>query len=132
MTRRILHAILILLAALPFAVGVTFFAIAAVLVIWADKLWPDADCGNCWSFVAPKWIKHGGYIVNRAADGVTVSGHGLIPHAMWMPEISPDAVILQTHPVRRKTGKWFPWFTLYFPFKVLRKERPHNSNWADL
>lgn len=132
MLRRIGHALLVLLAVIPWVLGVLAFGVALLAVMLADWVWPNATAGNCWSFVGPRWAKHGGYLVIRPADGVRVSGAGWIPHALWMPEIGTDARIQQTVPERRTRAQWLPWRTLYFPYRVIRKERAHNSNWADL
>lgn len=130
--RRVLHATLVLLAVVPFAIGLAGFGVALLLVLLADFAWPKATWGNCWSFVGPRWFKHGGYLVVRPADGVRIAGSGWVPHAMWMPEIGTDASIVQTFPESRSGAQWLPWRVIYFPYRVVRKERAHNSNWADI
>ena len=130
--RASIHAALVLLAVVPWIVGLLGFGAALLLVLAADWVWPDANRGNCWSFVGPRWVKHGGYIVVRPADGVRVLGRFWVPHAFWMPKIGMDNVILQTHPATRSRSKWLPWRTLYFEFRVRKRESPHNSDWADL
>jgi len=130
--KRFFHAVLVLLAVIPWAVGVTLFAIALVLVLLADKLWPNADWGNCWSFCGPKWVKEGGYLVARPADGVRFLGKLWIPHVFWMPKIGDGNTVLQTFPIDRTKARWLPWRTLYFRFIVRGKERPHNSTFGDL
>lgn len=129
---RVLHAIVVVLAFFPWALGCLMFAVALGLVLLADRIWPDADWGNCWSFVGPRWYRHGGYIAIRSADEVSVSGCGPIPHAMWITTWPADAAVQQTRPRKRTGARWLPWRTLYFPYVVKKSERPHNSNWADL
>ncbi|MBK8772736.1 MAG: hypothetical protein IPM06_20230 [Rhizobiales bacterium] len=132
MLRRTVHAVLVLLAVIPWVIGLAGFGVALLLVLLADWAWPKATWGNCWSFVGPRWFKHGGYICARPADGVRLLGKFWIPHAFWMPEIGADASIQQTVPDHRSNAQWLPWRVLYFPYRVIRKERAHNSNWADL
>lgn len=130
--RRALHATLVLLAVIPWSLGVLLFGVALLLVLLADKVWPNANWGNCWSYCGPKWVKEGGYLVGRPADNVRFLGRFWIPHVFWMPEIGDGNTVLQTFPVKRSKAKWLPLGTTYFEFIVRRKERPHNSNWADL
>jgi len=129
MRTQTIHALLVLLAAIPWAVGVLCFALALLLVLTADWLIPGATWGNCWSFVGPKWAKRGGYIVIRMADDVKVFGVQIIPHAIWLPAWPPDLPVHQTKPLRRSRN---PLRTLYFPFRVSTRERPHDSRHGDL
>lgn len=127
MIRRFLHAVLILLAVVPWAFGCLLFSLALLLTILADRLWPNADHGNCWSFVGPRWAKHGGYLLIRPADGVRVFGKGIIPHVIWLKSLPKEGVVLeQTFPLFRSKSRWLPWRTLYFKYKLLSREREHN------
>lgn len=125
--RRIAHAVLVLLAALPWALGLAAFGCSLVLVLLADRIWPNATWGNCWSFAGPRWVRHGGYLVVRPADGVRVLGSGWVPHTLWMKRIGFDNEIEQTMPLRRSQSRVVPWRTLYFPYRVIRREMPHNA-----
>lgn len=128
--KRPLHALLVVGAFVPWAFGCACFAVALWLTVLADKLWPAADHGNCWSYAGPRWWRWGGYILVRPADDVRVMGRGFIPHAIWvktMPSDASELEVEQTRPLHRSKAKWMPWRTLYFPFAVLRKERPHNA-----
>jgi hypothetical protein len=129
---RALHALLVVLAFFPWALGCISFGLALLFTLAADWLWPDATHGNCWTYVGPRWFKHGGYILIRAADDVRVLGRGFIPHAIWVKRWPMDAEVEQTLPIKRTGARWLPWRTLYFPFKVRHSERPHNSTWGDL
>jgi hypothetical protein len=124
--KRTLHALLVVLSAIPWAIGCITFACAWCLVILADRVWPDADRGNCWSYAGARWRKYGGYLLIRPADGLP-----LIPHAVWVPNIPPGLVVRQTLPVSRVRRWWQAWQTVYFRFRVLRRERSHDARWID-
>ena len=126
---RALHALLVVLAFVPWALGCLGFGLALLLVLAADWLWPNATHGNCWSFVGPLWARYGGYIVVRMADDVTIIGRRFIPHALWLEKWPSDVAMQQTMPLKRSRN---PLRTLYFQFKVRRSERPHDSTWGDL
>lgn len=105
---------------------------ALILVMAADRLWPNATWGNCWSYCVPNWIENGGYLVVRPADGVRILRFVWVPHVFWMPHIGTGNTVVQTTPMDRSRAKWLPWFTIYFPYRVTHEEQPHNSNWSDL
>lgn len=129
--RRALHALIVVAAFFPWCLGVALFGAALWLTLIADRLWPEADHGNCWSFVGPRWFRHGGYIGVRLADDVRVAGKPVIPHAIWvtaLPEAAPGLSLQQTKPIKRSRNRWFPWRVVYFPFTVSRHERPHNAD----
>lgn len=130
-TRRAVHALIIILAVIPWFIGLLGFGLALLLVLLADRVWPDATMGNCWSFVGPRWFRHGGYILIRPADNVRVLNIGWIPHAIWVKSLSDGVELEQTHPDNRTAAKWIPWRTVYFPFKVLHRERPHPAKIDD-
>lgn len=130
--KRIIHAPLVILAAVPWAFGCLLFAVALGLTILADRVWPNATHGNCWSFVGPRWWRYGGYLLIRPADDVRVLGVGIIPHAIWVHGLAEDNELKQTVPLERSLSTSVPWRTLYFRFKVIRKERPRNSDRAEL
>lgn len=124
MIKRILHFIAVTLAAVPWLIGVTFFGLALALVIIADWLWPDADHGNCWSYAAPRWYKHGGYLLIRPAiNAKLVAGVGLVPHVIWVKNLSADTYIEQSEPIDRYSGNWLLWHKLYFKFNVVDAEK---------
>lgn len=117
--RLALHAGLVILAALPWAIGCLGYWAAMWLTVWADRVWPDATHGNCWSFVGPKWLKEGGYVVVRWAHPPM----GRIPHSIWMRNIPEGAEIQQTEPVRRARRWWQAHRTLYFRWRIVDREK---------
>jgi hypothetical protein len=137
--KRILHALLVVLASFPWALGCLGFGAALLFTLAADRLWPGADHGNCWSFVGPKWSRWGGYIVVRWADDVVIPhwriiprslrGRRFVPHAMWLEKWPADVEMQQTVPLKRSKN---PLKTLYFRYIVRRSERPHDSTWGGL
>ena len=124
-----LHFFLVAICAPPlWFVGFTCLAGALVCVLWADKLWPNATWGNCWSYTGPRWWKRGGYIGVRASDGVKMLWGGIIPHALWIRKLFPTPVIEQSAPVNRKVGNWLLFRGgLYFKFAISNEESPHNA-----
>ena len=130
---RPLHFIVCMLAAVPWAIAMTAFSISAVLVLLADRIWPTAHWGNCWTFVGPKWLRDGGYMCIRASDGQKFLGVFPVPHAIWVKHIEVATDIQQTHPIKRFQNRVLPIYTLYFPYRVLHSEKRHNhTNWGDL
>ncbi len=124
--RRVLHIILVCMAAPVWTLGVLIATLCLILVMLADKVWPEATWGNCWSFVGPRWFKQGGYLVIRYADDVRIFGKIRIPHALWMKSIN-NADIEHIAPIHRSKSTVVPWRTIYFPFLIRNVERPHNA-----
>jgi hypothetical protein len=125
--RRALHAVLVLVAALPWLAGVLAFGLATLCVLAADRLWPGATHGNCWSFAGPRWVRHGGYLLVRLADGVPML------HAAIVHRLPADGVQLeQFMPARRRRGWRGVLSAFYFRGAISRDEKPHPSSWADL
>lgn len=124
---RFIHASLIIMASIPWAIACGLLTISLVLVVLADKLWPNATSGNCWSYTAPKWIYKGGYLLIRPADGIRLFKIGIIPHVLWLKSLSDSNDLEHTFPNHeRTTSKWLPWKALYFPYSVHKMEKPHN------
>jgi hypothetical protein len=120
--RRALHALLVILAGPWWLIACLTFGVSVLLVLAADKLIPDADRGNCWSYVMPRFLKHGGYVCIRAARG-GVRMLGLpVPHAIWLKHMPHGADIEQTVPVERKKSRGLALFSFFFKFKVVKHE----------
>jgi hypothetical protein len=122
--RHALHATLCIAAFFPWLVGVVGFGAALWLTILADRLWPDADWGNCWTFVGPKWFRHGGYVQMRMAHSPRIAGVRFIPHAIWVRQAHPETRAEQTVPVARITSWRQALQTLYFKLRVVQGEPP--------
>ena len=125
--KRFIHAVLCLLAFVPWAAAMVLLTLCGVLVVWADKVWPEADWGNCWTKAGPLWWKNGGYLCVRPADGQKLFGLFSVPHAIWMPTWPEGTDVRQTHPLHRRFSALLPWYTIYFKLKVLHTEKPHNG-----
>lgn len=131
--KRHLHAALVLLAVPVWAVAMLLLALCLLLVVLADRVWPEAYRGNCWSYVGPKWKRFGGYLQIRMADFPKVFGRRIIPHVQWVHALHPDTRLHQTEPVHRHKRLRDAWRTAYFEFRVDHEERkPRVSDWADL
>jgi hypothetical protein len=116
--RKLGHAVLVLIAVLPWLISCLSFALALWLVGIADKTLPNANIGNCWSFVGPLWRRKGGYMAIRPARGFR-----FIPHALWVPKIPPELPVQQTVPIERATKLKDIWKTVYFKYKVVYTEK---------
>lgn len=96
------------------------------LVVIADKVWPNATWGNCWSYAGANWYKYGGYLLVRAADTVRLLGIGWIPHAIWVKDIG-NGVLEHTAPIRRGRAKYLSWMIFYFPYEIITEDSDHNA-----
>lgn len=120
--RHALHAAICIAAFVPWLVGVLAFGVALLFTLAADRLWPDATWGNCWTFVGPRWFRHGGYVQVRMAPAPRLFGRRIIPHAIWLKTAHPDSDVEQTAPIIRVMRFRDAWQTLYFRFRVHRQE----------
>ncbi len=120
---RALHAVLLLLSMVPILLAWVLLAIGLFGLVLADKLWPAADRGNCWSFAAPRWWRHGGYLGMRSADGVRLCGFGLVPHVVHVDAFGDGSRISHTLPTNRYSGRWLLWRKLYFRFTVVDSDK---------
>lgn len=121
MMRRALHAVFVL-AGVPlwfFAVGA--FALIMQLARAAHRVWPEADCGNCWSFTMPRWHDGGGYLAVRWARGRVRFLGMRIPHAIWVPALDAGTPVEQTLPLRRSSSRLMPQ-VVYFRYRVSTHE----------
>lgn len=118
--RRALHALLVILAGPWWLLACLAFGVSVLLVLAADKLIPDADRGNCWSYVMPRFLKHGGYVCVRAARGARILGLP-IPHAIWLKQMPHGADLEQTIPTERKRSPP-AWEVFYFKYRVVKHE----------
>jgi hypothetical protein len=126
--RAALHVVLI-------ALGVPFWALAmlgmtgvAVFALLADKVIPHATKGNCWSHTLPLFLRRGGYLLIRPADGQRFLGFFPVPHALWVHTLPRYGIGLeQFAPIRRRMARWIPWYAVYFDGTHRRVERPHNA-----
>lgn len=130
--RFVIHALIGVLAFALFALGVSVLMLALGLTLVADRVWPNATWGNCWMFVGPRLVKHGGAFLVQAADGPRFLKIFPVPHALMVHHLGADSRVEQTVPLKRTKAQWFPWRAVYFPHRVLRRFMPHDSSWSDL
>lgn len=106
------------------ALWLVIAALSAALVwlaVLGAKVWPAADCGNCWTFALPRWAKGGGGLL-ITLDRLRI-GRVPVPHAAWVCGAVAD--VQETEPaVRRRTARaaWWGLRTLYFRYTVRRSE----------
>ena len=129
--KRVLHALLVIAAAIPWAMAMGLLGVSLWLVLLADRLWPDATHGNCWSYAGAKWAKHGGYMQVRWSDFPHAGSH-LIPHGQWVYRLHPETGMHQTTPKHRAHRLRDIWRVLYVEFEVLDNDREQPTSWPDL
>ena len=127
MIKQVMHFTIIMLAALLWLLLYWLFVISLFLVILADKIIPNSDKGNYWSYATPKWSKHGGYLAIRKLSDNKFLGLFPVVHALWIKEFSKDNVIEQTIPVNRSISKLLPLQTFYFRYRISQTEKPKNA-----
>jgi hypothetical protein len=125
--KRALHALFVYCSVVPWALGCLLFGLALFFTILAHRTLPDTDMGNCWTFLGPRWFKHGGYILVRWADDVRVFGKLRIPHAIHVTHLGEDTTLFQTVPRERSKNKWLPWRTMYFKYRVKTTEKSRDA-----
>jgi hypothetical protein len=128
-----LHATICMVAILPWLIGVFGFYIALWFGILADKVWPNATWGNCWTHAGPLWHRRGGYLCIRWADSQLILGRWRIPHSFHIDTFPEDKVgLTQAVPTYPKQFRLYPYYVLYHHIEVVHNERPHNSAWTSL
>lgn len=130
--RRLIHALLAVVGIVAWVVAYAFMQAVFWLAVLGDKVLPDARVGNCWTFVCPRVIRLGGYMVIRPVKRARFFGIGIVPHVLWLRSIHPDSTLLQTEPVDRYTGRWKFWRFFYFPFNLKSSEVGKPRPWGDL
>lgn len=128
--RRALHRFLVLAMAFPAAAIYVAAYIIVGLALLADRVWPDADRGNCWSKTLPLWAKTGGYLCFRGSLVARMFGVGRVPHALHVRDLS-GVEVTQTEPIKRYKGLLAAWRILYFRFRVEHKEPANRANWLN-
>lgn len=131
MWRRIVHACVVFALALP--LGIAWVAVSAALglALLANRVWPEADRGNCWTFALVKWWREGGYIAARPAPGVRFIGMGMVPHVLWVRHIS-GCELQQAVPVKRYHGPWLVFRAWHFKFNVIKTEAAERGDWRNV
>jgi len=97
--------------------------VCAGIVLLADKVWPEADAGNCWSFAGPKWLRGGGYLAVRTVPSARFLMLFPVLHAVWLKDMPAGADLEMTRPIHRHRAAWIPWRTFYFKFRVARIDK---------
>ena len=111
-----------------FAVSATAFCIVVLAAVAADRIWPNAGMGNCWTHVLPRWWRRGGYIAIRRADRVSLCKWLPVPHALHIESLPRKGVSLtQFVPVKRKQPRICPAIVGYYVGEVRTVEAPHNA-----
>ncbi len=130
--RRAVHALLAIFGTLAWLVAYAAMQAVFWLALLGDKVLPNARVGNCWTFVCPRVMQLGGYMVMRPVRRGRFFGVGLIPHVSWLQSIPPDATLLQTEPLDRYEGRWRLYRFFYFRFRLRTSETGKPRPWGDL
>ena len=110
------------------SVILTLSCLVIYLTVLADKVWPNAQYGNCWTYTLPRWKKYGGYLLIRSSDGVRFLDTFPVPHVIWVQSLdTAGSVLSQFHPEVRQSVRLLPCFTAYYKGKVLNEERNHQA-----
>jgi len=123
LVRRSAHAVLAIAGSAPWLIAYWAGAVAMLFAIVADRVHPDADRGNCWGYALPRWRKHGGMLGLAFVEDSRFMLRFPVIHCVWFPEFPRRASYEMTAPIGRKKTMMVPWFTFYFPFKVVRYKR---------
>lgn len=127
MIRQFLHFILVMIASLIWLVIYWLFVICFLIIILADKIYPNINKGNCWTYAPLKWLNHGGYLAIRNLSDNKFLNKFPVVHVLWIKEFSKENKIEQAIPVNRQKKKWLPLQVFYFPYKISEIEKPHNA-----
>jgi hypothetical protein len=119
--RRALHFLIILLGVPIWCLAYFSMVLVILLTLLANKVLPNSDMGNCWSYVLPLWWERGGYLILRKTKGASFLWLFPVIHALHSRGLR-DADVTHIKPVLRKTSRWLPLFTLYFTYTVHTKE----------
>ena len=132
--RQLAHFALVMLGTVPWLVAYWAGALSMLLTVAADRVWPDADRGNCWSHALPKWRGHRALVLTFVDDARFLRWFPVV-HCALLPEFPRRSSYEMTQPVERRKTAWFPWFTFCFRFKIIRHDRvpkPTDTDHAPL
>lgn len=121
--RRILHATLGIIAAGPWLVAYFCGVLCAVFALAMDRVWPNADRGNCWSHALPMWVRRRGSVVVSFVEDARFARIFPVLHVAWIPRLPRQAEFSMTDPLERKKTQWLPWWAFYFRYRIRTVER---------
>ena len=125
--RDVIHKALVTIGFCFWCVAMWMMTITTLFAIIGERVKPDATDGNCWSYALPKYHKHGGYLLVRAADRVKFLGYFQIPHVSWVRHLGSNSDLMYLDPLNREVGKWMPWHTIYYKGRVKTRETMHDA-----
>ena len=130
--KQIVHFILILIAAILWTLGCIGYALALGITLLASIIHDKSVYDNCWSYATPKWIRYGGYLLIRPADGQRFLKWLPVLHVAWVKNIDPACVEVEQYaPIDRKSGIFLPWHVFYYKGEIKKTETPHPSSKTD-
>ena len=123
--RRAAHFALVMLgnAALLFAYAALLMA--SIPYLLADRAWPGADRGNCWSFAIAQAWREGGYLRWRMVRHVPLP----LPHLAWLSHAGAQP--LQTEPHYRHKGWRVLFVWMYFRFWIKAEDSQPSPAWHE-
>lgn len=128
MWRRIVHAGLVCVLAVPLGIAWAAVSVALGLALLAHRMWPSADWGNCWTFALVKWWRDGGYLACRPSTASRAFGFGLVPHVLWVKSLD-GCELQQIAPTTHYTGPWMGLRVWYFHFVLRTDESDGRGDW---
>ena len=133
--RKVVHFVLIGIIGAAAWLVAYWAGVAVFALTWlADKVLPEADCGNCWSYAMPRWAGHRPTLPENA----DVQRGGLmlqfvetarfwkifpVVHCVWLPDGPGRTPMETTKPVERHRYRWLPLAPFYFHYNVLCVKR---------
>lgn len=128
--KRFLHALLVIVGNVPLLGAYLCILFAMWIYVLADKLWPDATRGNCWSFALAQAWKRGGHVpIRPVREAKMAFGLGMALHAAWTPRLHGQ--VEQTEPVERYKGPSLLWRWMYFPFSARGADSKTSPAWSE-
>jgi len=123
--------IIYILFVFGFLLWIPFITLGALVGLIADlfqTLDPKIKVGNCWYHALPRWIKSGGYLAIRPADGQRFLKIFMVPHVIWIKSFDPRTAELEQYvPINRQKGSWLPWHTIIYEGRIRTTEINHPA-----
>lgn len=130
--RKLIRDFVVLVSAIPWTIAYWCMVLVVLGALLAERLDPTARRGNCWSFGLPRLVRTGGYLAIKLLDDTRVLGVP-VPHCIHVVELPEGTELTQTRPVKRRPGRFIPWWTYLFDYKLTHLERKGNeSRWGGL
>jgi len=107
--RKLLHAAILLAAAAPWIIAYFMLALAAGMCWAADRVWPNATRGNCWSFALHRWCKERGVLALSFVEDARLLRIFPVVHCALLPSLLPCGPAFRSQSPRLHCpARWCP------------------------